>query len=49
MNSFINIFNMHGYDFYVYSAYSIVLGALTLHLFYALRSAKYIKAVISKR
>jgi len=49
MNSFINIFNMHGYDFYVYSAYSIVLGALTLNLFSALKSAKYIKAAIRKR
>lgn len=49
MNEFLNVFNMHGYGFYVYSAYGIVLSALSLYLFSAFKRAKYIKTVISKR
>lgn len=49
MNSFIDVFNMHGYGFYVYSAYAIVISGLSMHLFGAIKRAKYVKTVISKR
>lgn len=48
MNSFFNVFNMHGYGVYVYSAYAIVISALSLHIFKTIKRAKYITKYIKK-
>lgn len=44
MKNLITILNMHGYDFYIYSAYTIVISTLGLYLFGAIKRNRNIKA-----
>ncbi len=49
MKDFIGVLNMHGYGVYIYSAYAIVLSALSLHFIKAVRHSKDIRKAIIKR
>lgn len=49
MINLIEIFNMHGYGAYVYSAYTIVLAALCLHFIKIINHNKQIKSALSDK
>ena len=50
MKEIMTILDMHGYGVYVYSSYAIVLSALGLHFFLAIKGSRKIhKQLLSLR